>query len=933
MKNTHRRHPIVLAIALALGVGTTTPALADGRLQGRVEIEGRSGVFEGVVVRIRELNRTISTGRDGRFILPSVPAGTYTVVAEYVGADPIVQEVTVRDGATSDVVFELPRSLETVVVYGDSAATASALSQQRASDRVISVVSSDAVGRLPDANIAEALQRVPGVFLERDQGEGRFVGIRGIDPNLNATRINGINVPAPEDDRRSVALDVVPSELLETLEVSKTQTPDLDGDAIGGAINVKSLSAFDRPAGSITATIENSYNRLEEASSPKVAGSISEIFELSGGAQFGVAFAGSYFDRDFGSDNIESGGWPADLETEDGVEFQGAEEIEQRNYIINRERTGAALNLDLRTPAGSEYYLRTLYSDFSDDEFRLAANHVFDDGDAISGNPTSATWEGATVERQLRDRFEEQEIWSVVAGGKNYFDRWTIDYSLGFSSAEENEPGAVETTFVAEDLTLGYDSIGSIPGLIVDPAALDTERYELDEIGITNSFTDDEETTFALNFNRDLYGSGYPGDIQFGVKLRDREKTANGDETIYDGFPGDPLLTAFSAASPDYGIGTIGPGISNTAVDAFIAANLSAFEIDEGDTLIASLAEDYVIEEDVQAAYIMSTVESGAWRAVYGVRFETTDFTARGQRLVVNDVDGDGDPVPVPVSFSRDYNDVLPSINVRYNLSENVILRGAATQSLSRPNFGQSFPGGEIEFEEDDGETELSAEIGNPLLEPVESTNLDFSYEYYPGGLNVFSVGVFYKDIDNFIVTADVADTIDLTQFVGTATVDDAEVFQPINGQSAEVLGVELAYTHGWESGFLVSANATFVDSEARLPGREGTFDLPRQSDTVANLAVGYENSAFSTRLAATYKSEALLELEELFDPDFDVYQDDHLQLDFSARWNVTPAWQVYFNAINLTDEPFYTYFARPQFNAQYEEYGRTFALGLRYAP
>jgi TonB-dependent receptor len=408
---------------------------------------------------------------------------------------------------------------------------------------------------------------------------------------------------------------------------------------------------------------------------------------------------------------------------------------------------------------------------------------------------------------------------------------------------------------------------------------------------------------------------------------------------VFDGFPGDPTLAGFEVPRLDYDEGDFGLGISESAVDRFINENAAEFELDEGDTLAASTASDFEINEDVDAFYLMSRADAGPLRVVYGVRYEATDFDASGFRVVFDEVTGDGDPMLSPVTFEDDYDNWLPSVNVRYELRQDLLLRAAWYDTIARPTFGDLAPGGEIEFEEDDGETELEAEIGNPALEPLEARNFDLSLEHYRQGLGLLSAGVFYKALDNFVVLADTAELIDLSQFVGATPVDDAEVIQPINGDQAEVLGLEVAWVQkltglpGPLANLLVSANATFTDSEAELALRPGKIDLPRQSDRVYNVALGYETDRVSARLAVTSKSEALIALEEPGDPAFDVYQDEHTQLDFSVKYDVTDAWQVYFDAINLTDEPFYAFFDQQRFNAQFETYGRTFGLGVQYQP
>jgi TonB-dependent receptor len=750
-----------------------------------------------------------------------------------------------------------------------------------------------------------------------------------MDPNLNLTTINGAFIPSPDAGARSVALDVIPSDLLEGLEITKTFTPDMDASSIGGTVNVRSLSAFDRQGRTLNLAAEASYNGLVEATSPKINGSYTDVFSLGEGTDnFGIAVAASWFDREFGSDNIETdGGWPNDLETADGTVFKGAEEMEQRGYDVTRERIGLAMNLDFRNERG-RYYWRNLYSDFSDQEFRSRNELKFDDGDAISGTATSAQWTGSTIEKQMKDRLEEQTILSSVIGGENFLNRWTIDYAYAFSQSDETEPDRLDTTFDLEGVDLGYTSIGPTPNVVLGAEAFDAENFVINEFEYLDGQAEDTTNTIKANALYDIFSDSYNGDIKFGALYRAREKTYDATNVFYED-PTEPTLTPFATPGPRYGLSAFGPGLDAAALRSYFDANRGSFDIAEDDTLIGSTANNYTLDEDVAAAYLMSTYEYGPLRIVYGARYEATDFTANGQRIVIVDEDagGTGEPFATPTTFNRDYDNILPSVNLRYETG-NWVIRAAATQTIARPNFEELRPGGEIEVEG----TDLNAEIGNPELDPVEATNLDLGFEFYPGGVSMFSVGLFYKELENFIVTADVADVIDLTEIIGDVPIEDAEVITSINGDKAELLGLEAAFVYQFDNGLYLSGNGTYVDSEATYFERDDKTTLPRTPDLVLNGAVGWESSALSLRLAATYRDTALLGFEELDDPDFDVFQDEHLQVDFSARWNLTQQLQIAFSAINMTDEPFYAYFGSRQFNAQFEEYGRTYSLGLRYS-
>ena len=358
-------NPTLQKATLAAIFTTLSLTAQAGRLEGRVSDSSGTRFLGSAQVTIPELNLKTVTTSDGRYSFPDVEAGVYTLVVSYVGAKTVTQEVIIG-GADANVVSnvrlgnDLP-PMENMLVYGQSGQQASAINQQRANDAVTSVITASDVNTLPDTNIAEALQRAPGVFIQRDQGEGRFVGIRGLEPSLNTVKINGINVAAPDSDQRAVALDVIPSDLLENLEISKTFTPDMDGDSIGGTIKVKSLSGFDKDGQFFVVGLEQGYNDLVEEWTPKLTGTYSNVFELGGEQSLAIAGSLSYQDRDFGSYNLEhDGGW-AEADA-NGNLFP--EEPELRDYAITRTRIGAAFNIDWRPNADSEYYLRTFIQRF-----------------------------------------------------------------------------------------------------------------------------------------------------------------------------------------------------------------------------------------------------------------------------------------------------------------------------------------------------------------------------------------------------------------------------------------------------------------------------------------------------------------------------------------------------------------------------------------
>jgi|TARA_Y100001934_G_scaffold158230_1_gene189277 TonB-dependent receptor len=888
-----------VAVAVGTIVAASSAVAADNAgLIGQLTNAQQDRVFAGAKIEIKELDKVTFSRRDGTFRFTNLPAGDYTLVVTYLGAKPVSQTVSLVAGENMTPVITLEAkddALEEVMVRGQRSGQANAINQQRMADNIKSIVSADAIGQFPDQNAAESLQRLPGLSIERDQGEGRFVGIRGIDPNLNNVTINGLNIPSPEAGVRSVALDVIPSELIQTLEVSKSVTSDMDADAIGGAIEVKSVSAFDRKGQTATLSAQVSQNQLRDELSPKASATYTNLWDDT----FGIAAALSYFERDFGSDNIES---------------NADDEIEQRHYTITRERLGAAVNLDYRPDFNNQYYLRTLYSEFSDAEYRQRNTFVLDGEDS-------------EVERESKDRYESQSIFTAALGGEHTRGEWLFDYQLGYAKSDEDEPDALYYVMVTENDSIEGDMMRRIPSLTYNADVDDLSTYELDEISFEDNYTEDTENSIQANITRSFANDPYLSELKAGFKVRQRSKKVDSNIYIFDGdFDGvDP--SQFAATQPDWGLGNFGPGLNRSALRSDFKQNRDALELAELDSELESNGASYNTNEDIFAAYFMGTFDIEQWHIVAGVRYENTDFDTSGMRVeLVEDEQNDVEEVVnTPWQADRSYDYFLPSVNAKYTFSDQLILRAAFTQTISRPRFEESAAYQIIESktEEDDGEfvTEREAEVGNPALLPYEATNYDLSLEYYPGDIGVLSAGLFYKKIDNFVIYADVAGTNDWEGY--------DEVIQPVNGESADLLGLELSWVKAFDNGLLLSANGTFSNSNATtlLDGERYKTSLPNQSDTVGNLTVGYEANQFSLRLTMAYKSKNLEEI----DGDMIRMEDAHQQFDFTGKYFVNDDVTVYFNAININDEPYYHYFDQRNQNAQYEEYGRTFELGFNW--
>lgn len=803
---------------------------------------------------------------------------------------------------------------EHVEVVGQAASIDQALKEQRHSDNIESVVHADGVAQLPDANVAEAVQRLPGISVERDQGEGRFVSVRGLGPDLNSVTINGTLVPSPESARRAVALDVLPSELVQSLSVIKTLTPDMDANSLGGTVDVQSLSAFDHKGLFYTGSSEAGYNKNTHQTSPKFSGAISDRFSLGDGIDnFGVAAALSWNKRDFGSDNVETGGaW----DFNNGARLNS---FEQRVYDISRERTGGGLNFDYKPDDDTQLYLRTLYSRFKDTETRNATSIEFD-------KPQAAGELGkAKAKRKLKQREETQEIQSYVFGGERMMGLWTLSGQAGYSTSSEDSPGHIAgATFKGNSSFPDSGFYGTEkPRPIIGTGFYDPSNFTLDKVDWEEQDTRDTEKNLRLDLARDYDVQGYASQVKFGGKVSRRHKDNDLNAWVYKdfddaGFNDAQLnLTQFDKGNVHYQLGQFGPGISGGAIKDLIGG------LNPGDYYDAqeSRANDFSMREDINAGYVMNTLDIDEWRFIAGMRYEGTQFEAKGT--------GVRDGAFEAQDTKRDYHHWLPGLHARYQLDKNTQLRAAWTNAVVRPTFGQLAPGFVIEDDE--------ASFGNPNLKPLESSNFDLGIEHYMGQAGTVSAFLFYKDIKNFVYNNDLAGSGEWADFTQAHTY--------ANGDSAKLYGLELAYSQKFDwlpapwNGLLLGANTTFSRSSASIEGfdqaaglnRKRDIDLPNQSDTVGNLMLGWEDDALSLRLSANYKSQYLYELAGISDKAHDLHVDAQTFVDFSARYSLTKNLQVSFEAQNLTDQPYFVYSGNRRYNNQYEEYGPTYSLGLTF--
>ncbi|WP_373987192.1 TonB-dependent receptor [Duganella sp. BuS-21] len=840
---------------------------------------------------------------------PRLSALTIGVLAMLAGYSPAQAQSSAPADAGNSAAA-LAASANSVIVAGQRSSMRNAIAAQEKADNIVSVISSDDIGGLPDKNAAEALARLPGVSVQRDQGEGRYVSVRGLGPDLNAVTINGALVPSPESGRRAVALDVLPAGLIRSLEVSKTLTPDRDANSLGGTVEVKTLTGFDLPGKLLSGTVGASRDQNIGKTSPSASVLFADRF-MEG--KLGVAGGLSFEKREFGSDNAETGGaW-------DNGKLAG---LELRDYLPTRERRAAALNLDYHPDNASKYFLRSFISDFSDDEVR--------DRLTISNISTGAIAPGETAsargERRLRQRKYTQTIKSVVLGTEQKWDQWKLDLNGGASRSTDDAPESInDARFRGSKDFAGVGYAGTqVPRLTGPEALYNAANYKLNSIALKQAYAKDKEGHLQFDLARKFEWSEGSSTLKFGAKTSRREKNNDTEAWSYSskqiGSASTAMTDYVTGDQLDYQLGRIGNAINPAAIRTLVAG----LSRDKARVLADSTIDDFRLKEDIDAGYVQNSFDLDTWHVLAGVRAERTRFDAAGSR-----VDEEAETISA-VKRNRSYTNWLPSLQTRYDLDAKTSVRAAWTHSVVRANFDQLAPG-------ISQASETEATIGNPDLAALKSTNLDLGIERILGDDGAVSAYVFHKDIKNFTYTTNLAGSGQWADYTSAITY--------ANGDKASVKGIELSYTQALRmlpapfNNLIFGANGSLTRSDANVARydtdakrmRSRSINLPGQSDRVMNLMLGYEQGPLSTRVALNYKSSYLLEMgDDILDAGQDRIVDAQKQVDFSASYQLSKQVQLNFEAANLNNEKYYVYLGGKAYNAQYEQYGRTYKLSLK---
>jgi TonB-dependent receptor len=882
--------PIVIAFGLV-----APPAAAQartGEIRGRVTADETGGNLPGAQVVLEGTGHATQVDRSGRYRLQRVPAGTYGLLVRYIGYVAFRTQVTVAPGAVVEQDAALKLTAVTLAPLEVTLQTgqAKALNAQKNAATITNVVDREQIEAFPDYNTADALQRVPGVSISRSFGEGKFVAIRGTEPRLTSVTVDGQKLATPEDEERFVALDVISSNQLAGLEVTKALTPEMDADAIGGTVNLVSRSAFDLPSGQRELRFTGGYGRADLGDRPlyDLAGSYSQLL---GGDRLALSVNGTFRETSQITHNNESQ-WGEET-TQDGVPIPFAlRETQFYRYNNERQRLGAGADLEYRPSPTSRYFLRGMFNQRDDYQNRQGERFRVDRGDYLSATQVA----GASVVRALQDRTETQYITNVAAGGSQRFGAWKVDLTGAYTYGEQNKDGGqiLPEFQLNSDVDLNINlSDPEHPGFAVtnqDPAYLnDPANYELDVLDFRFEKTTDQERIGALDIGRSFTLGRNAGTVQFGGKARQKSKDRHDQRWRYGWTGADAvMMTQFASDAfeePFFdGRYTFGPTMDQTRVRRFLAANRGT-NLEEEVRVEDSIGDAYEAGEDIYSGYAMGSVTFGRLMVLAGVRNEYTRTDYEGTRLNLVD-----DQYEIqPVSDARSYNFVFPALHLRFAATDRTNLRFAFTSGIARPNFFDLVPYLWISNED------LAITRGNSALDPTQSWNFDVMAEHYFSSIGVLSAGVFYKSLRNIIY-----DRIH-TETAGTYA--GFEITEPVNGGDAKLYGIEanwqqqLSFLPGPLAGLGIYANYTYSESEANLLFREWTT-LPGQAGDVGNVALSYDRYGITARVSMNYSGELLSRVGET--PAEDFITQSSTQWDFSSSVDVGYGASLYLNLINF---------------------------------
>ncbi len=940
---------------LALLIATFAPiarAQADGAIAGTVT-DPNGAILQGAQISILRPSLTASTNEQGRFYVNDLAPGTYSLTVTYVGLAAFSKSVTVTAGqtATLDVKLQIPNDKEAVVVNaGRVSAEAEALNIERASDNLEQVMPTQIIKSLPNANLADALGRMPSVTLERDEGEGKYVQVRSTEPRLTNTTVDGVNLPSEEPGVRQIKFDAIPASLVDSVQVSKTLQANMEGDGIGGSVNLVTKTASDTPTiemsglGGYTNIANGRGNTTESATIGRRFGASKKL---------GILVGGSYDWEGRGIDDIEP--VPDVATLNGGSTSTWFDAMDIREYLYFRSRWGLAGSADYRIRSGSNVYARFLYSSFLNAGNRYAYSLVDNtpgigllnsDNQGCGGAATGPCGGVPSFGTQLRH--PRINVGSLILGGNHVFGStwYTWEANVGhasygdvpYTSASFNSdlttsscqfaPGSTKDQYLPQWTQSCYDEAYSHP-----------DGYTLDHIS--------RSLGTAAQLNLGAGGSGavryHFGNrsavLEYGGKFRNEHKYADTyNQTITPN--GSISMTTFPnrfVYKHFYNGGQYPIGYAPQAADVLGYANAHAADF-VFDSTQGQDPSQFSMMEKVSAGYVMNSIDfSNGIRFIAGLRAEYTHDNIHNLAF--------GDTGVAPNSFKGSYYTLLPSASLRFNAGPDSYVRLIYARGLSRPD-PQDIAQPLQWTVSGNGSNKYSVSFGNANLKAETGDDIDVLYDHYLKPFGIISVGYFYKSLQDPIVYH----SYQLTNYLppGAPPQDQGNYLatQPVNAGSAWLSGFEASYLQHYSSlpsflsGLGLSANYSYIGSRTSgIPGRSDNPRLLRNSPNMFNVSPTYDLGRYSMRLGVSYNQASIYGYQYqdgmaggVNGPLSDIYFYSHVQVDAQGTFNLYHGLKLQVSGLNLNNEVFGFYQGSAKYMIQREYYQPTYSFGLRWS-
>jgi TonB-dependent receptor len=927
---------ILLSAGLQVLANVNVNELKHGTIKGRI-LDTSNQTLPGATIYIDSLHTGVVSDINGFYTLTNIAPGTYKVKVSYVGYSPVEMTITVPEGKTveSDVMLNDGVKLREVVVGGAFNGQRRALSSQKNAMGIVNVVSADQVGKFPDSNIGDALKRISGINVQYDQGEARFGQVRGTSADLSSVTINGNRIPSAEGDTRNVQLDLIPADMVQTIEVNKVVTADMDADAIGGSINLVTKNTPNKRM--FNATVGSGYNAVSKKAQLNLGLTYGDRFFND---KLGLMFSGSYQNAPGGSDNAEF-----EYDVDDGSVVM--KEAQMRQYYVTRERQSYSLALDYEFNPDHKISFKGIYNRRNDWENRYRVVYKdLDESDPSEQSIELQTKGGADDTRNAR--LERQQTMDFTLDGEhNLGGRLLMDWAASFSRASEDRPneryfGLKMDNNTGENLINTFRGIGGrAPYSTIAIPGLDNEGWELDELTNSNQSIYENEWKFRLNFELPLMKGLYGNTLRFGGKYTNKEKDRETTMYKYDGEDvNDNPIFNDGGAWREHGSSQIRKGfmVGDNYPEGthFVSKKYLGsinFNSMQGEPDYEEMSGNYHAKEEITSAYLRFDQKLGQkLDLMLGLRMEHTALNYRGLNWVVDE--DENESLESTGNRKNSYTNWLPSVLLKYDVNDDLKLRASFTETLSRPKYSALIPS--VNYNRADEE----ATIGNPNLKPTTSYNFDLSAEYYFKSVGLVSVGLFYKSINNVIVD-EVWKGMD-SQLPITGTYD-YEISKPINAYDADLFGVEVAYQRdfgfitpalkclGFYGNYTYTANKTKNHHfEHRVLEDGEDVDMIGSPEHTANASLFFEKWGFNLRLSYNFASAFVDEMGEV--AQLDRYYDKVNYLDLNASYTFGKRFKttIYADVTNLLNQPLRYYQGTKDRTAQVEYYGARFNAGIK---